>query len=153
MASDGEKLFVPISDMKDEHNGKTFTEPSRAGLYALDPKTGKFIWSAPADDVCGDRKFCDPGISASITAIPGVVFAGHMDGRLRGYDSATGKIVWEVDTTQPWKTVSGEVAHGGSFGGGAGPMVVGGTLYAASGYGIYFHMPGNVLLAFSTDGR
>ena len=32
-------------------------------------------------------------------------------------------------------------------------MVVGGTLYAASGYGIYFHMPGNVLLAFSADGR
>ena len=153
MASDGEKLFVPISDMKDEHNGKTFTDPSRAGLYALDPTTGKFIWSTPADDVCGDRKFCDPGISASITAIPGVVFAGHMDGRLRGYDAATGKVVWEVDTTQPWKTVSGEVAHGGSFGGGAGPMVVGGTLYAASGYGIYFHMPGNVLLAFSPEGR
>jgi polyvinyl alcohol dehydrogenase (cytochrome) len=153
MASDGERLYVPISDMRDEHNGKTFAEPSRAGLYALDPTTGKFLWSTPADDVCGDRQFCDPGISASITSIPGVVFAGHMDGRLRGYDAATGRVVWEVDTTQPWKTVSGEVAHGGSFGGGAGPMVVGGTLYAASGYGIYFHMPGNVLLAFSPDGR
>ena len=153
MASDGERLYVPISDMRDEHNGKTYSEPSRAGLYALDPATGRFLWSTPADDVCGDRPFCDPGISASITSIPGVVFAGHMDGRLRGYDATTGKVVWEVDTTQSWKTVSGEVAHGGSFGGGAGPMVVGGTLYAVSGYGIYFHMPGNVLLAFSPDGR
>jgi hypothetical protein len=26
-----------------------------------------------------------------------------------------------------------------------------GMLFAASGYGIYFHMPGNVLLAFGFD--
>ena len=42
-----------------------------------------------------------------------------MDGRLRAYDARRGKVVWEVDTTQEWKTVSGEVARGGSFGGGA----------------------------------
>ena len=72
-----------------------------------------------------------------------------MDGRLRAYDSTTGKVVWEVDTTQDWKTVSGEVARGGSFGGGAGPMVVDGKVFAASGYGLYFHMPGNVLLVFA----
>ena len=38
---------------------------------------------------------------------------------------------------------------GGSFGGGAGPMVVNGQVFAASGYGLYFHMPGNVLLVFA----
>ncbi len=35
---------------------------------------------------CSGRKFCDIGISAPLTAIPGVVFAGHMDGMLRAYD-------------------------------------------------------------------
>ena len=82
-------------------------------------------------------------------SIPVAVLAGHMDGRLRAYDAATGKVVWEVDTTREWKTVSGEVARGGSFGGGAGPMVVNGKVFAASGYGLYFHMPGNVLLVFA----
>jgi polyvinyl alcohol dehydrogenase (cytochrome) len=71
-----------------------------------------------------------------------------MDGRLRAYESATGRVLWEVDTTRMWATVSGATAQGGSFGGGAGPMVVGGNLIAVSGYGIYAHMPGNVLLVF-----
>ena len=49
MATDGVRLFVPISDMKDEHDGEVISEPSRAGLYALDPLNGKVLWSAPAD--------------------------------------------------------------------------------------------------------
>ncbi len=148
MATDGERIFVPISDMKDEHDGRKHEAPSRAGIYALDPRTGNELWAAPAADTCVGRQFCDPGISATVTSIPGAVLAGHMDGRLRAYDAATGKVIWEVDTTQEWKTVSGEVARGGSFGGGAGPMVVHGKVFAASGYGLYFHMPGNVLLVF-----
>ena len=149
MATDGERLFVPISDMLDEHDGRKHAEPSRAGLYALDPHTGRQLWAAPADDACAGRQFCDPGISAAITAMPGAVLAGHMDGRLRAYDSASGKVLWEVDTTRDWPTVSGETAHGGSFGGGAGPMIVNGKVFASSGYGLYFHMPGNVLLVFA----
>jgi polyvinyl alcohol dehydrogenase (cytochrome) len=148
MATDGDRLFVPISDMKDEHDGRVHQQPSRAGLYALEPRTGRTLWGTPADDVCAGRQFCDSGVSAAITSIPGAVLAGHMDGRLRAYDASDGKVVWEVDTTREWKTVSGELARGGSFGGGAGPMVVNGKLFAVSGYGLYFHMPGNVLLVF-----
>ncbi len=107
MATDGVRLFVPISDMKDEHDGQVFSEPSRAGLYALDPLNGKVLWSAPATDQCAGRELCDHGISAAITAIPNAVLAGHMDGHLRAYDSASGRILWDVDTTQEWKTVSG----------------------------------------------
>jgi polyvinyl alcohol dehydrogenase (cytochrome) len=153
MASDGRRLYVPISDMVDEHDGRTHEQPSRAGLYALDPNDGRLLWSAPADDGCRGRQFCDSGISAAITATDGMVLAGHMDGRLRVYDSANGRVLWEVDTTQDWPTVSGASAHGGSFGGGAGPLLVDGELIAVSGYGIYFHMPGNVLLVFSVGGN
>jgi polyvinyl alcohol dehydrogenase (cytochrome) len=82
-----------------------------------------------------------------------VVLAGHMDGRLRAYDSATGRVLWQYDTTREVKTTDGGTAHGGSFGGGAGPVVRDGMLFAASGYGIYFHMPGNVLFAFGLEKR
>ena len=42
-------------------------------------------------------------------------------------------------------------ARGGSFGGGAAPVFKDGMMYLMSGYGIYNHMPGNVLLAFAAD--
>lgn len=147
MALEGRHLFVPISDLKDGHDGRQYPMPGRPGLYALDPSNGQFLWSAPAQDTCNGRKFCDPGISAAVTVVPGIVFAGHMDGILRAYDSASGQIIWQYDSNAEVKTVSGTTAHGGSFGG-PGPVVRDGYVLVNSGYGMYFHMPGNVLLAF-----
>jgi len=43
-------------------------------------------------------------------------------------------------------------AHGGSIDG-PGPVVVDGMVYFNSGYGFLGTMPGNVLLAYSADGR
>ena len=71
-----------------------------------------------------------------------------MDGRLRAYERSTGKVIWDVDTATVFKTLDGTSARGGSFGGGAGPVLKDGMLFVNSGYGIYFHMPGNVLLAY-----
>ena len=87
-----------------------------------------------------------------MTAIPGAVIAGHMDGRLRIYSAEDGSVIWEFDTLQEFTTVSGEVGRGGSMSGG-GPAVADGLLYVNSGYGIYMHMPGNVLLAFEPASR
>lgn len=152
MATDGERLFVPINDMiypEDETRYK-FETPTRPGIFALDPSSGAEIWAQPADDVCPpENTFCDPGISAAVTAIPGAVIAGHMDGRLRIYAAEDGSVLWEFDTLRKFTTVSGESAQGGSMSGG-GPAVADGMLYINSGYGIYMHMPGNVLLAFGS---
>jgi len=148
MAREGDRLIVPIVDLADGHDGRTYDSAPLPGLYALDAASGKQLWSVPAQQACGQRKFCDPGVLAAITAIPGVVFAGHLDGWLRAYDAATGKVLWQYDATQPVKTVSGTSARGGSFGG-PGPVVRDGYLIATSGYGLYFHMPGNVMLVFA----
>jgi polyvinyl alcohol dehydrogenase (cytochrome) len=148
MAREGGTLYVPIADLADGHDGRTYDSAPRPGLYALDAKTGRTVWSVPAPQDCNGRKFCDIGISAPLTAIPGVVFAGHMDGMLRAYDAGTGKVIWQYDANVAVPTVSGETAHGGSFGG-AGAAVRDGYLVINSGYGMYFHMPGNVLLVFA----
>ncbi len=148
MAREGARLFVPIADLADGHDGRRYDTAPMPGLYALDAATGAPRWSAPAPDVCAGRKFCDPGILAALTAIPGVVFAGHMDGWLRAYDAESGKVLWQYDANQPVRTVSGTTAHGGTFGG-PGAVVREGYLIATSGYGLYFHMPGNVLLVFA----
>ena len=101
---------------------------------------------------CKGRKFCDPGLSAAVTAIPGLVFGGAMDGQLRAYDGATGQVLWSVDTTIPVNGTNGELAHGGSMSG-PGPLVIDGHVVVNSGYGFSYHMPGNALLVYSIDGK
>lgn len=152
MAAAAGRVFVPIDDMKDGHDGRKYSEPPHPGLYAVDAATGRLLWSDPAPNTCGARPFCDPGIAAAVTAIPGVVFAGHLDGELNAYDAHTGRVLWQFDALRRFRTVSGAMAQGGSFDG-PGPVVRAGYLVVDSGYGLYFHMPGNVLLAFSVGGR
>jgi polyvinyl alcohol dehydrogenase (cytochrome) len=87
-----------------------------------------------------------------VTAIPGIVFSGGLDGHLRAYDSSTGRIVWDVDTKKAYSTVNGVNATGGSLDG-PGAVVVDGMVFVNSGYAYLGHAPGNVLLAFSTGRR
>jgi polyvinyl alcohol dehydrogenase (cytochrome) len=148
MAAADNRIYVPINDMAypEDVTRYKFQTPAKPGLYALDASTGELIWSSPAPDVCAGLEYCDPGISQAITAIPGAIIAGHMDGRLRIYASDSGELLWELNSLQDFPTVSGETARGGSFSG-PGPVVADGMIYVNSGYGIYNHMPGNLLLA------
>lgn len=146
MALLGDTLFVPINDMPD---GREYPDPERPGLHALRVDDGSPIWSAHApEDVCRGREFCDPGISQAISASGDLVLAGALDGVLRIHDSASGEVLWSVDTTDAFPTLDGSESRGGSMSGGPGPVMVDGMLFVVSGYGIYNHMPGNLLLAF-----
>jgi polyvinyl alcohol dehydrogenase (cytochrome) len=84
--------------------------------------------------------------------MPGVVFSGSQDGHLRAYASGDGRIIWDFDTAQPFDTVNGVPAAGGSLDNG-GATVAGGMVYVNSGYGRITGQPGNLLLAFGVDGR
>ena len=145
IAAEGTTVYVPMSDYED---GVERPGPLRPGLFGMDAFTGDVKWESIVENVCGDRFNCDPGASAPATAISGLVIQGYMDGVLRIHDGATGEVVWTFDADRDFTTISGAVAHGGSFGGGSGAMMYKGLLYANSGYGIYNHMPGNVLLVF-----
>ena len=63
-----------------------------------------------------------------------------------------GKIVWDFDTVRDYQTVNGVKATGGSLNG-PGAVVVGGMVFVNSGYARLGTIPGNVLLAFSVDGK
>ena len=152
MAAHDTVVYVPINDMNDTRNGD-FLDPALAapGLHAVDITEGTILWQTIQADVCGeDRPFCDPGISAPVTATDGVTFAGHLDGWLRAYDQTTGEVVWSYDTTQSNTGTNGLVGRGGSMSG-AGPTVAAGHLIVNSGYGLYFHEPGNQLLVFASE--
>jgi polyvinyl alcohol dehydrogenase (cytochrome) len=160
-ASDGQKVFVAISDIGVVNKPdptlpqgfRSSLDPSKGGgLHALDLKTGKIVWSARPSRCAADRTDCSPAQSAAVTAIPGVVFSGSVDGHLRAYSTTTGAVLWDTDTAREFATVNGKPARGGSMDV-AGPAIVNGMLFVNSGYGQWGGMPGNVLLAFSIDGR
>ena len=164
-ATDGINIYVALSDVgikpvpaetpgaqKSVFGNSMKLDPAQGGgLYALNPATGEIVWHTPHPG-CDERPGCSPAQSAAVTAIPGVVFSGGLDGHLRAYATKTGAIIWDLDTVQDYTTVNGAAAHGGSLDG-PGPVVAGGMLYVNSGYASYGTMPGNVLLAFSVDGQ
>jgi len=63
----------------------------------------------------------------------------------------TGAVLWELDATTEFTATTGETTRGGSFGGAAGPIIHQGELALSSGYGIYNHMAGNLLLVLSAS--
>lgn len=145
MAVDGGTVYVPMSDFD---GGARWPGKPYPGMFALDIATGEVMWYQRTQDQCAGREFCQPGLSSPASAFPGGVLSGAMDGRLRAYRAADGKVLWDVDTAVAYETINGVRAQGGSFGGGSGPVLKGRRLFVNSGYGIYFHMPGNVLLAY-----
>ena len=150
MAAEGKTVYAPINDMQNTHDGKVWLN-RKPGMHSLDAETGNIIWSNISDKECKDIDFnCDPGISAAVTAVPGAVIAGHLDGNIKVYDKENGNILWSYNTLRDFESISGSRAYGGSFSG-SGPSIRNGYMAINSGYGIYNHMPGNVLLLFSLD--
>ena len=82
-----------------------------------------------------------------MTAIPGVVFSGSLDGHLRAYSTKDGKVLWDYDTVRDFDTVNRVPAKGGALDG-PGPAIANGMLVVGSGYAYFNGIPGNVLLAF-----
>ena len=146
MAADTAHVYAALSDRTP---GKPELE---GGLFALSLANGGKIWSTPAPQPdCTGVPNCSAAQMSPVSVVPGVVFSGSMDGHLRAYESAAGKIVWDFNTKREFETVNGVKAKGGSVGGGSGPVIAAGMLFMTSGYGALAGMPGNVLLAFGLD--
>jgi polyvinyl alcohol dehydrogenase (cytochrome) len=141
-AVDNEQAYFPVADQRTAAPG---------GLHAVRLSDGQRVWfTPPSKPLCGSGNGCGAAQSAAATVIPGVVFSGSADGGLRAYSTKDGSIVWEFDTNRTFDTVNGVKANGGSIDL-AGPIVVGGMVYATSGNGGIVGRPGNVLLAFGLD--
>lgn len=163
-AADGLHAYVAVSDLRiaPDLSGSPGAQPTPfgvpfrvdgevgGGLVALRLGSGEVAWRTPHPG-CGGRPGCSPAQSAAVTAIPGVVFSGGIDGTLRAYDASDGHILWSTDTAQPFSAVNGVAGRGGSIDG-PGAVVVDGMVYVNSGYALFGGMPGNVLLAFAVGG-
>lgn len=148
MASDGRNLYAAVSDLSRPAGSNTeLDQKLGGGLTALDLMTGRKVWFAPAHACAPPRPHCSPAQSAAVTTISGAVFSGSLDGHLRAYSTADGKLLWDMDTEKSFATVNSAPAKGGSLDG-AGPVIAGGMVFVNSGYPRFGGEPGNVLLAF-----
>jgi polyvinyl alcohol dehydrogenase (cytochrome) len=139
-AADGVRAYVATSD----YSWPTGRGPG--GLAALDIATGHVLWSAAAPVLpCSwGPERCSQGHLAAVSVIPGAVFSGGLDGRMRAYAPDDGKVLWTFDTAGPFKAVNGGEARGGAIDYG-GQVVANGMLYVYSGS---MRQAGNALLAF-----
>jgi polyvinyl alcohol dehydrogenase (cytochrome) len=156
MASDGQKVYAAVSDLvrKGAAPGTIQVglppDPTQGGgLTALRISNGEKVWFA-APQPCGPKPLCSPAQPAAVTAIPGAVFSGSVDGHLRAFATEDGRLLWDFDTEHDYPTVNGVRAKGGSLDG-AGPVIVGGMLFVNAGYARNGGVAGNVLLAFAPE--
>jgi len=145
-SADSENTYVAISDVATRGG-------AQPGISALKLTTGEKVWNTPAPKVtCATRTGCSPAQAAAVSVIPGAVFSGAINGHFRAYSTRTGEILWDFDTAKPFDTVNKVPAKGGSINGG-GPAIANGMVFTNSGYGFVGQTDGNVLLAFSVDGK
>ncbi len=146
-AVDPTSAYISLSSAFEKKPGEA------GGMLAVRLANGQTEWrTPPPKDTCGTRTGCNTGQPGAVTAIPGVIFSGSLDGHFRAYEAETGRAIWDVDTTSDTKTINSVPARGGSLNG-PGATVAGGMVYVSSGYGALGFMPGNLLLAYSVDGK
>jgi len=142
-ALDGQNGYFGVGD---------YQSPAPGGVRALNLSTGAIVWSAPPPQprLCEGTPRCNASQGGATTLIPGAVFGVSIDGGLRAYSTADGKVLWQFDTNKEFQTVNGVKGTGASIDGS--PLVIGGgMLFVNSGYGGIAARPGNVLLAFGVD--
>ena len=157
IATDGRNLYAALSDvafqvarLPNSNDRQYQLDPTQGGgMFAFRVDNGERMWQTPPPG-CSDRRPCSPAQSAAVTAIPGAVFSGSLDGHLRAYSTDGGKIIWDYDTVRDFKTVNGVAGKGGAIDVG-GPILAGGMLFAVSGSAQRGNMPGNVLIAFGVE--
>jgi len=142
-ALDGQNGYFGVGD---------YQSPAPGGVRAVNLATGAITWSAPPPQprLCEGTPRCNASQGGATTAIPGAVFAVSLDGGLRAYSTADGKILWQFDTNKEFDTVNGVKGTGASIDGS--PLVIGGGMvFVNSGYGGIAARTGNVLLAFGVE--
>jgi polyvinyl alcohol dehydrogenase (cytochrome) len=134
-AADDQSVYLPMTS---------------GGVVAVQVTNGEGRWLTPVEPA----ETSQPprrGAAAAASAMPGVVFSGGWDGVLRAFSTVNGQVIWQFNTVRDFTTVNGVPAKGGSMGA-PGPTIAGGLLFVGSGYtGKRNGMPGNVLLAFSSE--
>jgi quinohemoprotein ethanol dehydrogenase len=91
-------------------DGVMYTTAPWSVVYAIDARSGAQIWSwdPKVPKEWGQKACCDV-VNRGVAVYKGKVYVGTLDGRLAALDAATGRVVWEQQTTDKNKpyTITG----------------------------------------------
>jgi polyvinyl alcohol dehydrogenase (cytochrome) len=113
-ATDGRTVYAAVSDLAVAlvvGQPLVLDPDTGGGLHALVAATGATLWDAPPVHACSGRANCSPPRSAAVTATPEFVLSGAVDGHIRAYAAADGRVLWDYDTVKPFTTVNGVAAR------------------------------------------
>jgi quinohemoprotein ethanol dehydrogenase len=79
-------------------NGVLYSIAPWSVVYAVDAHTGKEIWHQDPDvnQTVWQSRVCCGVVNRGIALYKGTIIAPVIDGRLRGLEAATGKVLWET---------------------------------------------------------
>ena len=117
------------------YNGVIYSIAPWSVVYAVDARTGKEVWHQDPDvnQQVWQSRICCGVVNRGIALYEDKVIAPVVDGRLRGLDAATGKVLWETRVSPANKaytiTMAPRVIKGGKV-----IIGVSGGEYAVRGY-------------------
>jgi outer membrane protein assembly factor BamB len=122
----GDLIFVSTSNGQDESHVNV-PSPRAPSIVAVNKTTGKLVWEA---NNVGGNILHGQWSSAAVGKIGDVVqvVIGEGDGKVRGYEAATGKKLWEFDTNpkeSTWPKTRNEII--------ATPIISENKVYLANG--------------------
>jgi outer membrane protein assembly factor BamB len=122
----GDLIFVSTSNGQDESHVNV-PSPRAPSIVAVNKNTGKLVWEA---NNVGGNILHGQWSSAAVGKIGDVVqvIIGEGDGKVRGYEAATGKKLWEFDTNpkeSTWPKTRNEII--------ATPVISENKVYIANG--------------------
>ena len=144
-AADSQAIYLPLGD---------------GGFVAVDLATGHILWRTQLEslDELGEptptgeyrtKQVCALASRRPRPPFPAPFLPAAGMASCAALSTADGKLLWQFNTNQRFKSVNKVATTGGSMGG-PGAVVVNGMVYVGSGYArIGGGLPGNVLLAFS----
>jgi quinohemoprotein ethanol dehydrogenase len=84
------------------HDGVLYATGSRSIVFAVDARTGRELWRFdPQVPGWALARACCDVVNRGAALYRGRVYAGTLDGRLLALDARTGKVLWQVQTTDP----------------------------------------------------
>jgi quinohemoprotein ethanol dehydrogenase len=92
------------------HDGVLYTTTAWSKVYAFDARTGRRLWAFDPQ-VPGERGFdaCCDVVNRGVALWHDKVYVGTLDGRLIALQAKTGRVAWQVTTTDPTRpfTITG----------------------------------------------
>lgn len=143
-------------------DGVMYTTSAWSIVHALDPRTGKHLWTYdPGVAKDKSKHTCCDAVNRGVAVWRGQVFLGALDGRLIALDAVSGKVNWEVATFDPAlpytitgapRVIKGKVliGNGGAEFGVRGYLSAYNAVDGSMAWRFYT-VPGNPALGFEND--